>query len=121
MTRTSKADFALFKRECERLISRWGVSGWRIEYRHEKVADGYAQIQCSSPGRAIILTFTTVWPDKRVSRAMIMEAAEHEVTHALLAPLYSLAYEGRVPKAMAYTTTEAVTRHVQQAIAKGVR
>lgn len=88
--KVTKADFRVFKAECERLIDLFGLTEWDISIVHGPCQDDDWQAQCSKNvgGRVAELRLADtlqVGPDYHPMAPE--QNARHEVVHLLLAKL----------------------------------
>lgn len=92
---TTARHFELFKTECLRLWKLWGVTGWKLEFRHDDPADrpqGMAAATSDSTQHVTRIYLSTEWPyHTPVTDEEILITARHEALHGLLGPLSSLA------------------------------
>lgn len=91
LRRTSKAQFALFASEAERLCKAWGLNDIRLYFHHAK-RDARASFYGRHVKRVGTVTLSTEWEitdgeDRAVTDAEVCECARHEMVHALLLPL----------------------------------
>jgi len=119
--KTTKKQFELFKSECERLIKKWGLSGWRIEYSHDKDAKNErASIGVNLGGRAVTFYFPVNWDDEQKPiDIIIIESARHEVCHLLSARLRNLAVQRFTSEEEIYESNEELARLIDNAIKQG--
>lgn len=86
-SRTSKALFAEFKRECDRIIKRLGLSGWDVRYEYKPRSKGDEAACCPAiGGRIVTFTFHRLADGYRVKTL-----AAHEIAHLVVAELAELA------------------------------
>ena len=85
--KTTKKDFELFKRECERWVEIMGMFGWRFHYQHKDHENHRVFAYCIWPDEAADRVFTlglSVHLDRKPSNHDIRKAAFHEVMEAFL-------------------------------------
>lgn len=119
--KTTKQQFLIFKNECERLIERFGLSGWRVEfYWSSESDDSRASIGTNLSGRATSLYFPRNWEDSTPpSKKIIIESARHEICHLISARLSSLARQRFTSEDEVYESNEELARIMDFAIRKG--
>jgi hypothetical protein len=85
--KTTARDFRIFRSECERLVKSWGLTGWNIRCEHGTGSVACrAQYTCDISNRVLWLRLSCDW-DVVPMRALLIEAARHEVAHGVLGPL----------------------------------
>lgn len=86
--RTTKADFGLFKQNCEEFIKKFGLVEWSVHYAHEHTPEAYASTAWRLSSATATITLGTVWDDLRLkTEEEIKKVAFHEVLHLVLSPL----------------------------------
>jgi len=65
MYKTTKCDFAEFKKEAEFWIGYFGLKEWEVSYTHEDIDNGYAKSNASYQTKIATITLDIVLPDKR--------------------------------------------------------
>ena len=92
MTKTTKKDFDIFRNECEKWISFFGLTEWETLIQHKELTNG-AWATCSSgyAEKQAELTLNTEWQDERpLNEEMLKTFAFHEVCHLLFSDLVSI-------------------------------
>lgn len=119
--KTTTKQFELFKNECQRLIDKYGLVGWRIEFFHDKDSrNERASIGTNLSGRAISFFLPKNWDDsEKPTDSLIIESARHEVCHLLTARLRNLAIQRFTSDDEIYEANEEAARLIQNAIEKG--
>ena len=119
--KTTKKQFELFKSECERIIDKWGITGWRIEYLHDKnVEDERASIGSNLLGKAVTFYFPVNWKDTiNPNNQIIINSAKHEVCHFLAVRLRTLAVQRFTSEDEVYEANEELARLIENAVKKG--
>lgn len=89
MAQLTKADFDVFRKECQRLISIFGLQEWSDYYEFGALEDCYAQVRMNYEGRVATLALNKEWPEdnRRPSRDELKKTALHEVLHILIYPI----------------------------------
>lgn len=93
--KTTAKEFGVFKAECERLIPTLGLNGWTFYFKHTFAKDTYARTHTDTITKVCSIIFSTEWDDNGgahpATKQAVERVAKHEMAHALLADLYSLA------------------------------
>lgn len=91
MIKTTKKDFELFKRECQKWINIVGLKDWHIWYEHGKTAeDSIAEYSVGHSGRACVIYFTLGVYEK-LSNHDIKCAAFHEIIEIYMVEIRKMA------------------------------
>jgi len=88
--KTTAKHFKLFKKECERWITIFGLLNWTVHYYHEEDGDPnvFAWTQYNHDNRVVDVSLNRVWANKpRDIEYELKRAAFHEVCEILLYPL----------------------------------
>jgi len=116
--RTTPKQFALFKKTCEDCAKRWGITGWNIHYKHEKL-NGARIGQCGTQvfHRVAWISLRLEWDDTQIEFAdvsddAIIRLARHEMTHLLLAPLADVVSARYLSEDHEREANEAVCNHL---------
>ena len=94
MAKTTKADFKLFKRECEKWIDIFGLHGYEFRYSHEnsEESDTLADVVWETVHRSSHIVLYENWPDcYEKDDYQIRLCAFHEVFHVFIGKLSNLA------------------------------
>ncbi len=91
-TKTTRADFELFKRECERCIRILGLTEWRICYEHAKCEEDGNVAECltSYCGQHVVLRLELDRESLPNTNESIKNTARHEVLELLLSTFAAL-------------------------------
>ena len=83
----SKEDFEVFKKECDKWISFFGLCGWRIFYEFiDAGEDCYAQIRYNLLDRVATITLNLfIYDETERTEVDVKRSAFHEVCELLLA------------------------------------
>lgn len=87
--KTTKKDFEIFTKECEKWISRFGLQGWEIFFRHENYDDNRAACTTDLNARICNLFLCVDW-NYKPAISELKSCAKHEIIHVLLAPIVNL-------------------------------
>lgn len=93
-TKTTKADFELFKKECLRWKDILGLHGFEFNFNHNGEDRGdFSYCAVNSTNRTVMLELCIKWPGKKYIKtdAHIKMSAFHEVCHVFLDLLGSVA------------------------------
>jgi len=94
MTKTTKADFNLFKRECEKWVGIFGLNGYEFRYSHEysEEGDSLADVVWETVPRSVHIRLCRNWADSYgKDDFQIRLCAFHEVLHVFIGKLSNLA------------------------------
>ena len=59
--KTTKKDFEVFKKECEKWVNFFGLIDYEWVYYHEKDVQARARFDCNWAGRIFSITLSTEW------------------------------------------------------------
>lgn len=95
---TTKKDFELFKKECQKWIDRFELSNWNVYFYHGNDEDKQivAQIYTELTKRSVAVNLNTEIDENIVLN--IPEIAKHEMIHLLLADIIELGWRRFVTK-----------------------
>ena len=89
---TTKKDFERFKTEFLKWVDRFGLKGYRVNFRHKKL-ESFAEIDINETAKATVVSFTThIDEDCKFEFSTPEANAKHEAIHLLL---YRLEYLGK--------------------------
>lgn len=97
MTKTTKEDFEIFKKECEKWIDFFGLKDWDIYFSHDKFDESIlATCDCGeTENKKCVLSFNKEIKDDALDEMLtefhIKKSAFHEVCHLLLANFQGMA------------------------------
>jgi len=91
--KTTKKNFAEFKKECEYWIEYFGLSDWQIHFDHCEVKDGRASCWADIIGKLCTIELSTEWNASPV-KWEIKKVAFHEICELLINQLGVLAKWG---------------------------
>jgi len=95
MTKLTKEQHALFRKECDRLQVVLGLQGWKIYHAVKKLSGVYATTHSDALAKVATLELNAQWedyPNNPPSAANIRGLALHEMLHVFLADLTGLAH-----------------------------
>jgi hypothetical protein len=81
--KTTKKDFALFKKECEKWIEIFGLKGWRVYIEHKIPPKGKAWCELDLENRIATIIMNLDWDDDKCDYE-IRKTAFHESCELLL-------------------------------------
>jgi len=91
MVKTTKKDFELFKKECQKWIDIVGLKDWHFWYEHDETNENcIAQYLDDVQGRSCVIYFTTGLDDK-LSNHDIKSGAFHEIVELYMKDLRKMA------------------------------
>ena len=106
---TKKQDFALFKKEFIRYQTLFGLSNWKVRFKHGASDEYFASIESDFGQCTAIVFLNTDLPDKDEEFRDVKGNAKHEAIHLLLARL-----EGEARTR--YTNPPAVTEALEDTV-----
>jgi hypothetical protein len=109
-------DFAIFRAECQRWITRLGLSDWKIYYRFEEIEDGLAGCRRSFEGRCATIVLNPCQENCKREHVDVKRNAKHEVLHLLLAELDWLNRNRCVTDSAWMAAEHAVIRRLEGAL-----
>lgn len=121
--KVTKTHFNIFKKECERLIERWQLKGWRVDfYQDPKMKDARAEISYNMNSRVVSFWMPTEWSDEwaDLNEETIKESARHEVIHFMCTRLNELAKCRYLNEEEIYEANEELARLIEHAIKVGL-
>lgn len=111
--------FACFKKECKHWIDRYGLKDWHIYFEHDEIVDhpgACAIVDVDLKNRLARITLDIQWEDVEPTRALLQNAAYHEVCHILLYRLKELALSREVSKEVIDDEIHAIIRRLENGI-----
>lgn len=81
--KTTKADFKLFVKECEKWIDFFGQTDWECFYDHEDI-DDRARYNADVAGRIVRFTLAEEWENVEPTKHLVRKAAFHEINELRL-------------------------------------
>ncbi len=92
--KVTEKHFKIFKDECLRLQKEWGLTGWRIYFKHHKpeIRDAFATIRCNLENKVASIFLTKEWATEHrpLNEDELKKTAKHEMIHLVLDRLYIL-------------------------------
>ena len=90
--KTTPRHFAIFEREVRRLVKLWGLVDWEVRVRHDSLSNALATCDPRAVSRICTIRLGKTWgPLDQVTDAAVLEAARHEVAHAVTGELITVA------------------------------
>ena len=116
--KTTKKQFELFKSECQKWIDRFELSGWRFDFYLEELVRAQALVIRAYEECVITVKFNTTLErsDERSFDEVIIETAKHEMIHALIGNLATMAYAKYVTESEITKTEEELVRKLDKII-----
>jgi len=112
--KTTKKDFAEFKKEAEYWIEYFGLINWDMHFQHIHIEEFRAQCWVNVPGKRCDIELATEWglPPKKKGIKLV---AFHEVCELMLRAL-SLMAEGRYANLTVQSETHDIIRRLENTI-----
>ena len=79
-----RKDFEIFKKECLKLQSEWGLLGWELYFKFEPLEQRISQINASLESRKATLSVSSEFRDEVNENRNPQHSAKHEMLHLLL-------------------------------------
>jgi len=117
--KTTKADFEVFKAECEKWIQRFGLVDWSAFFHHktpEARKPGLAHVWYNVMSRRCDFYLPKQWSDEPVTTLQVERCAFHEVCHILVATLVSCAEARYVSQAEIDEAEHAIIRRLENTL-----
>ena len=90
--KTTKADFELFKRECQKWIDRYELNNLKFYYKLDDTDDSFAEYYYSEWMQKITVILSKEFSEPMIDKKQqIKDTAFHEITEILLVPLRTMA------------------------------
>ncbi len=119
--RTEKQNFELFKKECNKWITRFGLIDWHVSYfldNPQEESDYYAFCETDVPSKHASIYLCPDWLDEDTKEEQVRILALHEVCELFLADYESLICD-KVDSHLIETTRHAIIRRLENLRAKG--
>jgi hypothetical protein len=81
---TTQEEFELFKKECNNLVNKLGLTEWTIYYELVSLKDSLSQVEYNDEG---LIATISLCKKHTKTECDIIKWAKHEVSHLLLAKL----------------------------------
>ncbi len=88
--KTTKKHYRVFRKECRRLVKKWGLSDWKVYFEHSSIPGNRANCTWDINGYVCTIVLGVEWNTAPTLRG-IKASAIHEVLHLVTARLGSLA------------------------------
>lgn len=83
----NKKDFELFQKEFKKWQIRFGLTGYKIYFKHESIKDAYANISISQGDMTVTVRLNNNLSDDAEPHKDIKRTAKHEAVHLLIGKL----------------------------------
>ena len=103
--------FALFQKEFKKWQYRFGLTGYKVYFKHEPIDDGFADISINQSEMVVTVRLNRELPDKDKPHQDVRRSAKHEALHLLL---HRLEYLGRCR----YIGSEEIYEAVEELVFK---
>lgn len=122
--RITKADFELFKSECDKWIEFWKMSDIEVIYNVAEECDTFmANFEYYEDSCGAIIRIASEWPKLEYSKYQIRRAAFHEVAEMMLCNLSHIAKErarGHEEEIRIVSETHKIVRRLENVLFNGV-
>ena len=116
--KTTQKQFKLFRKECQKWIDRFELSGWRFDYLLEDIGKRQAEVERFYENCVVTVRFCTTLEkaDGRSYTEVIKDTAKHEMIHILIGNLATMAYSKYVSESEITKHEEELTRKLENII-----
>ena len=118
---TTKADFELFKKECEKWIDFFQLRSWEVMLVHaDDIEPALGWFATNFKGRTAKIGLTVDWQSDNPTKELIRKVAFHEVCELLLVRLTICVSPDATPSLVDDITeqTHAIIRRLEHAVFK---
>ena len=120
MPTTTKKDFELFKKECEKWVEVLGLHGFEFRYGHlycGDESDTFADATWENVPRSVFINLYENWPDGyEKNTTEIKLAAFHEVLHVFIGKLSNLARARYIKEREVEEAEHAIIRTLERVL-----
>ena len=110
-----KKDFALFQEHFKEYQHRFGLTGYKVYFKHEPLNSAFAKISIESNDMVAMVTLNSKLPSKD-SFKDIKRSAKHEAIHLLLNKLETKALDRYLRDGEIYETVEELVFKLEELI-----
>lgn len=103
-------DFELFQSEFKKWQDKFGLSGWQVFFKYEKLEDGPAMISRDLTGMTATIRVNSELSDEHKD---IVKDAKHEAIHLLLSRFSCNAYSRHVSSDEIYESEEELVHKLE--------
>lgn len=88
--RTTSQHFTIFQKACRRYLALFGLTDWKVYFRHEEIKDAYALCSSTMVERVATISLSTDWGNTKrpLTTKEITRTALHECVHLVVRDLY---------------------------------
>ena len=118
LVKTTKHDFELFKKECQKWIDFFGINEWQIQFKHTELSGCDAQCKTHYGCKWSYLSLATEIYEYDYSETLIKSCAAEEVCHLLLSPLCKEAENRYITEGEIRKTEHEIIRRLINSLSK---
>lgn len=112
----TQKDFELFKSECQKWLTKFGMNDWKVYYSFDRLNGNFAE--CRYDYRDCVATISL---NKEISKfsfqhSDVINSAKHEVIHLLLARFHGMAKERFINQDEIDNEWERLVRIIEKAL-----
>jgi len=90
MTKTTKKDFALYRKWVNFYLKRYGLNDWTVHFAHDDCGKAMAQCRTAIISRGVTFALNKELTEEDYKSLDIRHTARHEVCHLLIAEVSHL-------------------------------
>ena len=109
-------DFSMFQKHFRRYQKRFGLTGYKVYFKHEPIEESFADITVQRSDMVATVRLNSQLPDKAKPFRDIGRDAKHEAIHLLLYRLEYLARCRYVSESEIYEATEELVFKLEELI-----
>ena len=110
------SDFELFQREFKKWQRRFGLTGYKVYFKHEQIADCFATLSINQSDMVVTATLNSKLPNKDKPFKHIVNTAKHEALHLLVGRLEQNGYYRHSSKAEIFEAVEELVVKLEDLI-----
>lgn len=111
-----KNDFLLFQKEFKKYQERFGLSGYRVYFKHKPLDGSFAHIDMRPTDRVATVTLNSKLEDEEKPFKDIKTSARHEALHLLIYGLEDLAKSRYIQEWMIDEISEELVNKLEKLI-----
>jgi len=114
--KTSVADFHLFQSEFRKWQEKFGLSGYKVYYKHELLEDSFASIHINQGDMVVTVRYNSKLPSKDQPFKDPKQSAKHEALHLLVGRLEMNAKYRYSSETEIYESVEELVHRLEQLV-----
>lgn len=109
-------DFELFKREFKKWKQKFGLTGYKVYFKHEPLENSFADIEVNLGDMVATVRLNSKLPDKDKPHKHVALSAKHEALHLLISRLEKNGCYRFISSAEMYEATEELVFKLEDLI-----